>query len=123
MPANRFEISQAVQKILKEKNLQADEVLRKALNVKIEGFTTPDGVHFPEGTVFIAWYKGRAVSAIIKGGTINVDGKTYTSLSAAAAHFTGRPTTNGWDFWFVKAPGKSEFVPASRLAENGSKAA
>lgn len=119
----KFEISAQVQKILKEKNLNADDVLRKALNVKVEGFTTPDGTHFPEGTILIAWYKGHAVSAVIKSGNINVDGKVYPSLSAAAAHFTGRPTTNGWDFWFVKAPGKSEFISANRLVDNGHKAA
>lgn len=119
--SNRFEITPVVQKILKEKNLSADDVLRKALNVKVEGFTTPDGVHFPEGSVLIAWYKGNAVSAVIKSGSIEIGEKKFTSLSAAAAHYTGRATTNGWDFWFVRSPGKTEFVPASRIAEENHK--
>lgn len=114
---SRYHISLAVQKELKERNLSADEVLRKALNVRNLGFTTSDGVHLPEGTKLVAWYKGNAISAIINEGAIEAEGKTYTSLSAAAAHYTKRPTTNGWDFWYIQTPGKSEFVLANTFKQ------
>jgi hypothetical protein len=113
----RMKLSSAIIKRLKEQNLTAEEVLRKALNLKSEGFTTPDGKHhFPEGTVFMAWYKSRALSALVKNGCIEVEGKSYSSLSGAAAHYTGRATTNGWDFWYVRTPGRAEFVQVSRAA-------
>lgn len=114
---SRLQISSAVQKELKDRNLTADEVLRRALKIKSEGFTTSDGKHIPEGTVFLAWYKGRALSAIATSGSIDADGKSFSSLSAAAAHYTGRPTTNGWDFWYIKEPGKAAFVPASSIRD------
>lgn len=117
---SRLQISNAVQKELKERNLTADEVLRRALKIKTEGFTTSDGIHIPEGTVFLAWYKGRALSAVASNGNIEADGKSFSSLSAAAAHFTGRPTTNGWDFWYVKKPGEAAFVSANSIKEKDS---
>lgn len=114
--SERYSISPIVQRELKARNVTADEVLRDALKIKNEGFTSGEKF-FPEGTVFIAWYKNRALSAMVKDGCIEVDGKPYSSLSGAAAHFTGRPTTNGWDFWSVRVPGKAEFIPAKAAAE------
>lgn len=114
---DRFVLSATVQSELKRRNLTAEGVLREALNIKNEGFTTPDGKYFPEGTVFLAWYKERALAATVTDGAINAEGKSYSSLSAAAAHYTGRPTTNGWDFWNVRLPGMKGFLPASEAAE------
>lgn len=111
---SRYDLSPVVQKRLKDLNLTAEDVIRKALNLT-EGFTTSDGTHFPEQTVFLAWYKDRACSAIVKDGALTIEGKRFTSLSAAAAHYTGRATTNGWGFWSVKYPGKQDFVLASTL--------
>lgn len=118
--SSRYELSAVVQKRLKDENLTADEVIRKALGLKNEGFTTSDGTYFAEGSVFLTWYKDRACSAIVKNGAIDIEGKTYNSLSGAAAHYTGRPTTNGWSFWSVKLPGKQEFVLCSTLGPKTS---
>jgi len=115
--SDRCLISSTVQRELKARNLTADELLREALKIKTEGFTTSDNRYFPEGTVFIAWYKNKALSAVVKNGAVECEGKSYTSLSGAAAHYTGRPTTNGWDFWSVRVPGKAEFIPAYKAAE------
>lgn len=120
--SSRYELSQAVQKRLKESNLTAEEVCRKALGMTTEGFTTADGTYFPEGAVFISWYKDKACSAIVKNGALMVENKKFNSLSAAAAHYTGRSTTNGWGFWNVKLPGKSEFVTAQSLGPKSGKA-
>lgn len=114
---HRFTLTLTVQKQLKAKNLTADEIIRRALNIKAEGFTTSDGKYLPEGTVLIAWFKNKALSAIVKDGAIDAEGKSYSSLSAAAAHYTGRATTNGWDFWYAKLPAKSEFIPVQKAAE------
>ena len=113
--SERYILSPHVQRELKARNLTADEVIREALHIKLEGFTSGE-THFPEGPVFIAFYKGHALSAIATKGFLEVEGKQYTSLSAAAAHYTGRPTTNGWDFWNVRMPGKKEFIPAQSVA-------
>jgi len=114
--SDRYLISPTVQRELKLRNVTADEILREALKIKTEGFISGDK-YFPEGTVFIAWYKSKALSAVVKNGAIECEGKQYSSLSGAAAHYTGRPTTNGWDFWSVRVPGKAEFVPAHKAAE------
>lgn len=115
MSRNTFEISVAVRKALKAANLTADAVLREALGIKNEGLVTSEGVTFPEGTIFVAWYKEKSWGAIVKNGLLDIDGKTFTAVSGAAAHITGRPTTNGWAFWHCKFPGKNEFVSIASL--------
>lgn len=110
--SQRFQLSAMVQKALTEKKLTADEVIRKALGLKSEGLATSEGVFFPEGTAFLAWYKERPHWAVIREGEITFeDGSHFASVSGAAAKVTGRPTTNGWDFWLIKVPGKNSFVP------------
>lgn len=119
--SSRYELSAAVQKRLKDLNLTAEDVIRKALGMNKEGFTTSDGTYFPEGTVFMSWYKDRACSAIVKNGELTIEGKPFNSLSSAAAHYTGRPTTNGWGWWNVKLPGTQAFVLASSLGPKSDK--
>jgi hypothetical protein len=109
--SGRYQISTLVQNKLKELNLTADEVIRKALNIKADGLQTSEGVLFPEGTAFLAWYKDRPHWGIVKEGAIEIEKEIFTSVSGAAAKVTGRPTTNGWDFWLIKLPGKNEFAP------------
>ena len=48
--SGRYQISASVQTKLKEMNLTAEEVIRKALSIKTEGLATSEGVFFPEGT-------------------------------------------------------------------------
>lgn len=111
MPS-RFELSTVVQKKLKELDLTADEVIRKALNVKAQGFEAGYGVVFPEGTRFLCWYKDRPYWGVVKEGSIVIDGKPYGSVSAAAEAVTGRHTQNGWDFWTASVSGSgNSFTP------------
>jgi hypothetical protein len=110
-------LSPAVQRELKQRNLTADEVLREALEIKLEGLISGNKF-FPEGTVFLAWYKNKPLSAIVQNGALVAEGKPYSSLSAAAAHYTGRPTTNGWDFWSVRVPGQTGFLPPQKAAQH-----
>jgi len=109
--SGRYQISASVQHALKELNLTAEEVIRKALNIKAEGLQTSEGVFFAEGTAFLAWYKDRPHWGIVKEGAIEIEKERFSSVSGAAAKITGRPTTNGWAFWMIKVPGKNEFVP------------
>lgn len=95
--------------------LNADQLLRDALHISPEGFATSEGVIFPEGTAFLAWYKDRPYWGHVKNGALEVNGKRFTSVSGAAASVVGRQTCNGWDFWQCKLPGKSEFVSIKTL--------
>ena len=105
---DQFAISPTVKRAVRSAGVTVDDLLRETLGLKDRGFTS-NGVYFAEGMIFGGWYKERPVTAIIKNGAIEVDGKTFSSFSGAAAHVTGRPTTNGWAFWFVKHRG--QFVP------------
>lgn len=107
-------VSLAVAQALEKSVRSADEILRDALKIKPEGLATAEGVLFPEGTAFLAWYKERPYWGHVKNGAIEIQGERFTSVSAAAGKITKRPT-NGWDFWQCKAPGKSEFVRISKL--------
>ena len=107
-------ISEAVAKALMDLGLTADAVLRDVLNIHPEGFTT-EGVTFPEGTYFRTWYKERPYWGVIKNGAIEMQGKQFTSVSAAAAHITGRPTTNGWEFWECRFPKRTDWVRIGKL--------
>jgi hypothetical protein len=70
---------------------------------------------FPAGSEFIADYKGRAHSAVVKDGRLEIgDGTKFTTPSAAAVHITGN-NVNGWRFWKCKLPGTSQFVLIERL--------
>ena len=109
--SGRYQISTLVQNKLKELNVTAEEVIRKALNIKAEGLTTSEGPFFPEGTTFLTFYKEVLRSGVVKDGAIHIDGEKFTSVSGAAAKITGRATTNGWAFWMIKMPGKNEVVP------------
>lgn len=112
-------VSPDVAKALELGNLNADQILRDALNIKPEGFTTSEGVMFPEGTAFLAWYKDRPHWGHVKNGALDIQGDRFTSVSSAAGKITGRPT-NGWDFWQCKVPGKSEFVRISKMRQQAA---
>lgn len=66
------------------------------------------GVHFPAGTEFRASYKGETIFGKVSGGSLSVNGGTYTSPSAAAVAITGNPV-NGWVFWECRVPGASSW--------------
>lgn len=111
---SRYKLTEAVQKRLKDEDLTAETVIRKALGMD-QGFTTSDGTYFPEGTAFVGWYGDESRSAHVKNGALTIGKETFPSLSAAAAHYTGSPTTSGWNFFHVKLPGSKDMVRASTL--------
>lgn len=113
----KVDITGPVAAALKAQSRTADEILREALGVKEDGLFT-DGVFFPDGTHFLAWYKDRPYWGKVRAGQIEMNDELFPSVSAAASKITGRPT-NGWDFWQSKLPGKHEFTRISRLREGG----
>ena len=80
MPA-RYDLSPLVQKALRERNLTAEDVIRKALNIKPEGFDAGEGVILPEGTAFMSWYKERPHWGIVQDGAMVIDGKSSLKIS------------------------------------------
>lgn len=117
--AKTVQISAAVANALNAVGMSPEDFLRQALNVQVEGLTTSEGVTFPEGSAFLAWYKERPYWGHVKNGAIEIMEERFTSVSSAAVKITGRPT-NGWDFWQCKLPGKAEFVRISKLRANGA---
>lgn len=71
-------------------------------------------VHFPEGTLFRATYKGKPHAGKVEGQRLMVDGKSHDSLSAAAVAITGSPV-NGWRFWECKRPGDLQWSLAETM--------
>jgi len=65
-------------------------------------------VRFPVGTEFRATYKGRSHIGVVRSGELVVDGKSFSSPSAAAISITEN-SVNGWKFWECKLPGKSSW--------------
>lgn len=62
------------------------------------------GGRVPHGTILRASYKGREYEAEVRDGSVEWQGDSYKSLSAAAVaviQSTGsrRSTENGWRFW------------------------
>ena len=118
--AKTVQISNAVADALKATGFSAEDFLRVALKVEIKGLTTTEGVTFPEGTSFLAWYKDRPYWGHVKNGALEIMGERFTSVSAAAVKIAGRPM-NGWDFWQCKMPGKGEFVRINTLRSEASR--
>ncbi len=72
------------------------------------------GVSFPHGTQFRATYKGKQHNALVKDGALVMNGKRFTSPSAAAVAITGNPV-NGWRFWECLLPGSIKWKLAADL--------
>lgn len=66
------------------------------------------GISFPDGTEFRAVYKGQMYTANVKNGALVLNGKRFSSPSAAAIEITGTPV-NGWRFWECLKQGSTEW--------------
>ena len=71
-------------------------------------------VRFPAGTQFRGWYKQQWYTAKVENGALMLNGKSFSSVSAAAKEVTGTPK-NGWDFWEYCLPGKSAWQSIDTL--------
>jgi Mrp family chromosome partitioning ATPase/capsular polysaccharide biosynthesis protein len=64
------------------------------------------------GAELVAMADGRQHTAYVRGEQIDVNGATYSSLSAAASSVTGKHT-NGWTFWHARV--EAGDVPLAQL--------
>jgi hypothetical protein len=60
----------------------------------------------PRNGVLTSHFRGGRHEARYEGDRVEVAGRIYLSLSAAAVAVTGRPT-NGWDFWHAQSDGRA----------------
>ncbi|GBD41209.1 hypothetical protein HRbin39_00587 [bacterium HR39] len=79
-----------------------------------ESADAPGEVPLPEGTELRGRFHGREVRGRIEGGAVVLEGRRFTSLSAAARSVTGHPV-NGWRFFEARLPGRDDWLPAARL--------
>jgi len=120
-----FEVFKELTLKRKSEEVTYNDVLRELLGLpkatsqenkgtqKYKDFVTK-GQIFPHGTDLRASHKGQFYYAKIEDGVIIIDGKKYTSFSAAAIEITN-VSTNGWSFWECKFPEKNNWTPVKNL--------
>jgi hypothetical protein len=59
-----------------------------------------------DGTAIYHRHKGREIEARIQTTGVQLEGKTFASLSTAAFAVTGH-RANGWTFWRVRRDGRT----------------
>lgn len=72
------------------------------------------GIMFPHGTEFRANYKGQIFYGRVDNGALLLNGKRFSSPSAAAMSITN-VSVNGWVFWECKKPSSKNWVTISSL--------
>ena len=111
----------------KSEEMTENEVIRELLGIQqylrpkesklTEADGTPwvtKGVSFPHGSEFRTNYKGKEYLGRVQNGALVVNGKRYSSPSAAAVAVTGN-SVNGWRFWECKLPSSSRWRSAASL--------
>lgn len=72
------------------------------------------GIVFPHGTEFRATYKGQQHVGMVQNGALVLNGKRFSSPSAAAVAITSSPV-NGWMFWECLLPGTTKWKTIADL--------
>ncbi|MES1945667.1 hypothetical protein PC39_16171 [Salinisphaera sp. PC39] len=118
-----FEVFKELTMLRESEEVTENQVIRRLLGLdeeagpmrasKSDGVGDEEGipwvvknVYFPHGTQFRKVYKGREYLGTVKNGALELEGKRYTSPSAAAVSVTGI-NTNGWRFWECKRPSET----------------
>lgn len=121
-----FEVFKELTARRRSEEMTENEVLREVLGLKKTKQTSnavaasdmggvalvTKGISFPHGTEFRATYKGQQFTAVVKNGGVIMNGKRFTSLSAAAVSITRNPV-NGWRFWECLTPGNTKWKLAA----------
>jgi len=105
-----------------------NDVLRELLGLNTLTSTQPSnsqqsgkewvakGIHFPSGTEFRAFYKGKIHNAIVRDGALFLNGIPYNSPSAAAISITNN-SVNGWIFWECRFAGDNNWKLLKTIKE------
>ena len=123
-----FEVFKELTSRRRSEDMTENEVLRELLgltkrvrNAAVQSGPDAGGVawvskrvSFPHGTEFRATYKGQQFTGVVKNGALVMNGKRFTSPSAAAVSITGNPV-NGWRFWECLVPGSTKWKLAADL--------
>lgn len=123
-----FEVFKELTVRRRSEAMTENEVIRELLGLssprersKAQGFEasggTPwvsKGVVFPHGTEFRAIYKGQQHTGMVQNGALVLNGKRFSSPSAAAVSITGNPV-NGWRFWECLLPGTAKWKTIANL--------
>jgi hypothetical protein len=119
-------VSLEIYKLIEENRLSFeeshDEILRRMLNLPIpeeqpiiqSDFYLGCSVSVPLGTQLRKFYKGMEYRADIKDGGIWLNGKKYPTLNQAA-NAVSDSNQNAWNFWEVKRPQDSKWMPLNNL--------
>lgn len=81
---------------------------------------TGKGVALPSGTQLRMDYNGRAIAGVVEDGEWLVEGRRFSSPSAAAGELcrtrAGKKTSiDGWKYWQAKRPGDDSWIAISTL--------
>jgi DUF2924 family protein len=123
-----FEVFKELTSRRRSEDMTENDVMREILGISKPANSSPaagaintggtafvsKGVSFPHGTEFRATHKGQHYPAFVKNGALVLNGKRFTSLSAAAVSITGNPV-NGWRFWECLPPGAAKWKFAVEL--------
>ncbi len=74
-------------------------------------------VVFPQGTDFRATYKGKIHHGKVINAALVVNGKKFSTPSAAACSVT-QGSVNGWTFWECKRPNDRNWKRINELRKN-----
>jgi hypothetical protein len=123
-----FEVFKELTVRRRSETMTENEVLRELLDLsklpKVSKTAIPSSnggaswvskrVVFPHGTEFRATYKGQLHSGMVQDGALVLNGKRFSSPSAAAVSITGNPV-NGWMFWECLLPGTAKWKTIAAL--------
>jgi len=81
------------------------------------------GVKLPSGTELRMDYRGKEYRGVIRESAWIVEGKKFKSPSAAAGGVAetkkgGRPSLDGWKYWYVKRPGDLDWISLGSLRQD-----
>jgi hypothetical protein len=99
-----------------------DDILKRMLNLPIPNekpiiqgnFYLGSGISVPFGTLLRKVYKGIEYRAEIKDSGIWFNGKKYPTINQTVNAISDS-NQNAWNFWDVKRPQDSEWIPLDNL--------
>lgn len=118
-----IDIHRRIENERKSFNETPNDVLRRLLSIgkketpPTSGGGRPwsgKGVTLPHGTELRMEYNGKVHAGRIDDGRWSVEGKFFSSPSAAAGGVArtksgGSPSLDGWGYWYVKLPGSDQW--------------